>query len=71
MENFVIGVVPEGKFRKELITALNRRKPFCNFKWLIDGSDYRKDWFVFKMASLEELVREILNGRLPDREVSK
>lgn len=43
-------------FANKLFTALDRRKPFANFKYLIDYSDYRKDWFAFKQNQLMAYV---------------
>lgn len=48
------------KFREQLFYALNNRKPFANFKWKIDNSPYRQDWFDFKQKWLEGYVREEL-----------
>ena len=50
----------DGKFREQLFDALNHRKPFANFKWKIDNSPYRQDWFDFKQKWLEGHVREEL-----------
>ena len=52
------------KFQNQLINALNRRKPFANFKFLIDNSDYRQDWFDFKNQWLREYVWEQLEREL-------
>jgi hypothetical protein len=57
MERFVDRVDSE-KFREKLINALNRRKPFRNFKYQIDDSDYRQDWFDFKLQQNMEWVKE-------------
>ncbi len=48
------------KLQNKLSNALERRKPFANFKNLIDNSDYRHDWFDFKQSCLEEHVYETL-----------
>ncbi len=46
-------------FHERLINALNRTKPFRNFKYEIDNSgDYRQKWFSFKRMMLEEWVKE-------------
>ena len=60
MEDFAEVIIPEGKLKHQIIDALNRKKPFQNFKWLIEGSEYREEWFKFKKTRLEEYVREIL-----------
>ena len=58
MEEFV-EEVPDGKFQNELINALNRKRPFANFKHLVENSEYRQNWFDFKQNYLEEHVYEI------------
>ncbi|MFP4163457.1 MAG: UPF0158 family protein [Chitinispirillaceae bacterium] len=51
--------IPESELKNELIRALNRPKPFRNFKSLIDCSgNYRKKWFDFKKQSYIEAVKE-------------
>ena len=52
------------KFQQRLIDALNRNRPFANFKWLIDNSDYRQDWFDYRQAWLEQYVYELLENEL-------
>jgi hypothetical protein len=48
--------------------ALNNRKPFANFKYHIDNSDYRQDWFDFKKHYLEAYVKELLAVRLEQQD---
>lgn len=48
------------KFHEKLINILNRRKPFANFKAIIDNSLYRQNWFDFKTQWLENHVKELL-----------
>jgi len=45
---------------RRLANALNNRKPFANFKFIIDNSEYRQDWFDFKQRYLERYVKELL-----------
>ena len=59
MENFK-NQINDDKFKKKLDEALNRRKPFQNFKYLIDNSEYRDDWFGFKQKELEKMVLETI-----------
>jgi hypothetical protein len=48
MADFAEGVANAG-IRDRLINALNRPKPFQNFKFQIDNSgEYRQQWFDFK-----------------------
>jgi hypothetical protein len=57
MEEF-IEALPEGHhLRARLTNALNKRKPFREFKFVIDNSgDYRQKWFHFKSHKLQEYV---------------
>ncbi len=60
MEDFK-NQVKDDKFKEKLSQALNRRKPFQNFKYLVDISEYREDWFEFKQKELEKIVVETMN----------
>jgi hypothetical protein len=43
----------------KLIKALNRPKPFQNFKWQIDNSgEYRQQWFDFKKMRYIQWVKK-------------
>ena len=42
--------------------AVSERKPFRNFKYVIDGSEYRQKWFDFRRIQLERLVTDYLNS---------
>ena len=43
----------------KLIDALNRPKPFQNFKWQIDNSrEYRQQWFDFKKMRYIQSIKE-------------
>ena len=59
MERFV-EQIDDQKFKAALENALQRRKPFRNFKYLIDDSDFRQDWFDFKQNELEKRVEKEL-----------
>jgi len=63
MESFV-EQVPDLNLRQQLINALNRRKPFANFKNLIDYSAYRQDWFDYRQAKLEKYVYGLLKDAI-------
>jgi len=43
--------------QNKLIQALNNRKPFANFKRIIDNSDERQNWFKFKDLEMQKYVR--------------
>ncbi len=58
--------VPDAGMRERLTDALNRKKPFANFKRIIDDSDYRQDWFGFRQARLEEYVYEALTNEIDE-----
>lgn len=52
------------KLQNKLDYALNNRKPFANFKYHVDNSDYRQDWFDFKKHCMEVHVKELLSIHL-------
>jgi len=49
------------KLQDRLINALNKSKPFRNFKWEIDNSgDHRQEWFAFKkIRYIEHVKRQV------------
>lgn len=52
------GIVDNQNLQDRLIHALNKSKPFRNFKWEIDNSgEYRQKWFVYKNQRLIEFVK--------------
>ncbi len=55
MEDFK-NQVEDYKFQQNLDQALNKRRPFQNFKNLIDNSEYREQWFKFKHREIEKIV---------------
>ncbi len=66
MEDFV-GEIKEKPLRNKAISILNNKKPFFNFKNLIEGSKYRNNWFAFKQQRLEQLVwQELRFGLEPE-----
>jgi hypothetical protein len=60
MERFV-EQISDQQFKLELKNILQKKKPFQNFKYLIDNSDYRQKWFDFKQIELERIVEKQLN----------
>jgi wyosine [tRNA(Phe)-imidazoG37] synthetase (radical SAM superfamily) len=57
MEDFAHSV-EDNKLQAKLFNALNRRKPFANFKNVIDESgDHRQKWFDFENARYIEWVK--------------
>ena len=58
MEGF-IEEIDNKKLQNRLINALNRSKPFRNFKYEIDNSgEYRQMWFDFKGQKYFEWVKD-------------
>lgn len=58
MEDF-IDEVDDKKLKNRLIYALERSKPFKNFKYEIDYSGkYREQWFTFKLQKNIEWVKD-------------
>jgi len=56
MEEFA-HTIDSGRLKEELIRALNHKKPFRQFKYLIDDSgEYRQKWFDFKSKKMIEWV---------------
>ncbi len=49
--------------KKQLIDALNKKKPFREFKFVVDNSgEYRQKWFDFKNQAVETWVQSQLEG---------
>lgn len=61
MERFVGQLIDE-KLQDKLTDALENRRPFANFRYLVDDSDYRQDWFAHKQKCLEEYVIGQINN---------
>ncbi len=62
MEDFIDSCIPDGDtVKSRLSEAISRRKPFQNFKSVIDSSRHRQLWFDYKQSRLEEFVREQLH----------
>jgi hypothetical protein len=59
MEQF-IDQITDTQFKAELINSLQKKKPFQNFKHLIDNSNFRQKWFDFKKIELERIVENQL-----------
>lgn len=67
MERFV-NEVDDETLRNRMIDALNRRRPFANFKQIVETSPYRQSWFDFKQKQLEMLVWDELQLQLGETE---
>jgi hypothetical protein len=59
MEEFTDELPDNTRIKVTLIEALNKRKPFREFKYKIDNSgEYRQLWFDFKNQKMIEYVKE-------------
>ncbi len=65
MESFADQLEADG-FRKKLLAALSRPKPFRNFNYLIHESDFRQEWFDFREERNIEWVREQISDRVDE-----
>lgn len=61
MEQFV-KLITDQMLKAELEQILANKKPFQNFKYKIDHSEFRQDWFDFKRNALEKIVVNQLNN---------
>jgi len=47
------------QLQKKLFHALSNKKPFRNFKWVIDNSgEYREKWFDYKRTRYRQAVKD-------------
>lgn len=59
MANFTEQLNDDNELKNKLINALNKKKPFREFKFVIDNSGvYRQQWFDFKNAQLKQWVSD-------------
>ncbi len=66
MESFV-DKVGDSRIQNKLIEALNKRKPFRNFRNVVDYYEpVRQAWFKHKMAEYEAYVRRTLRYELEE-----
>jgi hypothetical protein len=61
MENFMHEVQDE-RLQKEVIRKLEGKRPFANFKAVIESSSVRENWFAFRSEAIQEFVKEQLKG---------
>lgn len=51
--------VTNSSLKNKLVEALNKRKPFQGFRFIVDNDfDLREDWFVFRDKGQQEYVRK-------------
>lgn len=61
MTEFAEQLTENAALQNQLLKALNKRKPFREFKFVIDNEDeYREKWFAFKDNWQQEYVRKKL-----------
>lgn len=53
--------LPDVPLKADLEHILANNKPFQNFKYQIDDSDFRENWFEFKQTELEKIVETQLD----------
>jgi hypothetical protein len=70
MEAFTETVKDKG-LQRQLIQALQRKRPFANFKHLIDSSPIRQNWFQFRdeayIGMAKEWIEENASGELKEK----
>ncbi len=70
MEAF-IDTVKDKSLQAKLISALGRKRPFANFKHIIDNSKLRQHWFDYRdaanAASAKEWIEENANDELKEK----
>ena len=52
--------------QNKLISALNNRRPFANFKVLVENSEYREQWFEFRQKAYELHVWDLIKVDLEE-----
>jgi len=71
MEDF-IDTLKDDKIQNDLARAINRSKPFRNFKdTLADYPDVRQQWFTYHHSRMEQFAREWLEDEKIEVELVK
>lgn len=65
MERF-LDEVEDKSLRDKLDYALSNRKPFANFKHIVESSAYRQQWFDFRQKEWEYYVWDEMKYKLSD-----
>ena len=65
MEGFAESV-RDKHIRAKLIQALEGKKPFANFKWVIDNSPVRQAWFDFRNNAYVDMAKEWIEKWAPN-----
>ena len=61
MEEFASSDKIDSELKENLLQILQLKKPFANFKNLIDNSDFREEWFAFKSNWMQNWVKNQLD----------
>jgi hypothetical protein len=57
MEGFINDcIVDDNQMKIRLLIAIEKKKPFQNFKYIIDNSEYRQQWFDYLQEKYENYV---------------
>ncbi|MEQ8552278.1 MAG: UPF0158 family protein [Cyclobacteriaceae bacterium] len=65
MEHFT-KQVDNHHLQNKLISALNNRRPFANFKVLVENSEYREQWFEFRQKAYELYIWDLIQVDLEE-----
>lgn len=65
MEAF-IETVKDKRLQRSLISALERKRPFANFKYIIDNSSVRENWFQFRDEAYMNIAKEWIDVNASD-----
>lgn len=72
MEEFAESLSDSNRLKEKLFRALNNRKPFQGFRWVIDDSgEYRDVWFRFKDQWMRNWVKRRMEDILECRNEDK
>lgn len=61
IENFVFQL-EDIVLKEKLLNTLKKKKPFRNFKHIIEHSDQRENWFCFEQEQVEKHVTSIIEA---------
>ena len=61
MEDF-LGEVQDEELRQDLVRILERKRPFANFKAIVESSAFRENWFDFRTKATQNHIKEQLKS---------
>jgi len=61
MEEFAVKI-EDINLREQVINVLGRKRPFANFKAIVETSDYRDKWFEFRRKKYIEYIENKLEA---------